>query len=623
MSDEPSEDPVAPLLGFDDATRDVAADSDATCAGVDTLDDATATDDPAIPMTDGGTDEPDDETGEPGSGTDEPGSRTDEPGSRTGEPDSGTDEPDDGFLDSREDGPVRNPRADATDSPQDETPERVAAESITEGSLIRPLFHLAWPIVVIQLLQVMYNVVDTLYLGQLSAEAVGAISLAFPLIFLLIAVAGGFTTAGAILVAQYTGAKGDRSAGLVAGQTIFTVSLLSVVIGIGGYFYTRPALELLPSDADTAATVIPLAADYMEVIFAGIPLMFGFFVFSALMRGYGDTRTPMVVMLVSVLLNVVLDPFLIFGFAENPLFGWLAGVPVVAALDPVALQSTLFAATEFTGYGIEGAAIATIFSRGVATAIGIWVLFGTDQGPAVTLGHLAPDPSFIRDIVQLGLPSSVEQTTSALAMITLTAMVVTFSPPVVAAYGLGNRLISLVFLPAMGLGRAIDTMVGQNLGADRADRAARSVKLAASVGAGVMFLVAVVAVAFTEPIVGAFIGDVPDAPATIAYAADYVEIRSVEFAFIGVSQVILGAFRGAGNTKTAMVISILTLWIGRVASVGYLVFVAGWGETGIWVGMAVGNVLGASIAVAWFARGTWTERYIDDPEPSVGPTGDD
>jgi putative MATE family efflux protein len=298
-------------------------------------------------------------------------------------------------------------------------------------------------------------------------------------------------------------------------------------------------------------------------------------------------------------------------------------VPGVAALDPVALEATLLSATGVTGIGIQGAALATILSRGVATAIGIWVLFGTGYGPDVTVGHLVPDLDFIRDIFRLGLPSSVEQTTSALAMITLTAMIVTFSPPVVAAYGLGNRLISLVFLPAMGLGRAIDTMVGQNLGANRADRAGRAVKFAATTGAGVMFLVAVVAVTFTEPIVGAFLGDVPDAPATIGYAVEYVRIRSVEFAFIGVSQVILGAFRGAGNTKTAMIISILTLWVGRVASVGYLVFVADWGETGVWVGMALGNVLGAVVGVVWFSRGTWTERYIDEPDLDVDPVGDD
>jgi len=534
---------------------------------------------------------------------DDPSTAPDNPSTAPDEHADDPDQPDDGSL-GEPDGPV------------DE-------ESITEGSLLSPLFRLAWPIVAIQLLQVTYNIVDTLYLGRLSADAVGAISLAFPLIFLLIAVAGGFTTAGAILVAQYTGADGDGSAGLVAGQTIFTVSVLSVLIGAGGYFYTRPALEILPSDPDTATTVIPFAADYMEVIFAGIPLMFGFFVFSALMRGYGDTRTPMAVMFISVLLNVILDPFFIFGFAGNPLFGWLAAIPGVAALDPVGVEASLFALTGFEGFQIRGAALATILSRGVATAVGLWILFGTGYGPDVTVSHLVPDLSFIRDIFRLGLPSSVEQTTSALAMITLTAMVVTFSPPVVAAYGLGNRLISLVFLPAMGLGRAIDTMVGQNLGANRADRAGRAVKFAATTGAGVMFLVAVVAVAFTEPIVGAFLGDVPDAPATIGYAVEYVRVRSIEFAFIGVSQVILGAFRGAGNTKTAMVISILTLWVGRVASVAYLVFVAGWGETGVWVGMALGNALGAVVGVAWFARGTWTERYIDDPDPGVDPVGDD
>ncbi|AFZ73224.1 putative efflux protein, MATE family [Natronobacterium gregoryi] len=475
--------------------------------------------------------------------------------------------------------------------------------SITDGSLVKPLFHLAWPIVVIQLLQVTYNVVDTLYLGRLSAEAVGAISLAFPLIFLLIAVAGGFTTAGAILVAQYTGASGDRSAGMVAGQTVSFVAILSVVLGVAGYFYTRPALEILPSDPDTAATVIPLAADYMEVFFLGLPLMFGFFVFSALMRGHGDTRTPMLVMVVSVVINVFLDPFLIFGFQDNPLFTWLG-------LET--LEATLFAAVGFTGWGIEGAAVATIVARGVGTGIGLWLLFATSLGPDVGLEHLRPDLELIEDIVRLGTPSMVEQSTSALAMITLTAMVVTFSPPVVSAYGLGNRLISLVFLPAMGLGRAIDTMVGQNLGADKTRRAARSAWIAASTGAGVMLLVAVIAVTFTEPIVSAFLGDVPDAPATIEYGVEYVRIRSVEFAFIGVSQVMLGAFRGAGNTTTAMLISILTLWVGRVGSVYALVFVFDWGPTGIWVGMAVGNVLGAIVGAAWFARGTWKEKYIDD-----------
>jgi putative MATE family efflux protein len=511
------------------------------------------------------------------------------------------------------DGPGDGNPGDAPGDDQGDDPR----ESITEGSLVRPLLNLAWPIVVIQLLQVTYNIADTLYLGRLSTDAVGAISLAFPLIFLLISVAGGFTTAGAILVAQYTGAEGDESAGKVVGQTVTFVGFLSVVLGAIGIFYTRPALSLLPSDPGTAANVIPLAADYMEVFFAGMPFLFGFFVFSALMRGYGDTRTPMYVMFISVLANVVLDPFFIFGFEGNPLLLW------VGLAD---LEATLLSATGFTGMGIQGAALATIIARGAGTVIGLYLLFGTGIGPAVSLSHLRPDLSFIKDIIRLGTPSMVEQSTSAMAMVTLTAIIVTFSEPVVAAYGLGNRIVSLVFLPAMGLGRAIDTMVGQNLGADRDDRAARSVWLAASTGAGVMLVVAVIAVTFTDPIVSVFLGDVPDAPETIELGVEYLRIRSAEFAFIGISQVMLGAFRGAGNTKIAMFISILTLWVGRVGSVSILVFLLDWGPTGFWVGMAMGNILGALVAVPWFLRGTWREKYIEDDavgDSEVGPDVED
>ncbi len=462
--------------------------------------------------------------------------------------------------------------------------------SITEGGLVRPLFRLAWPIVVIQLLQVAYNVTDTFWLGQLSADAVGAMSLAFPLIFLLISVAGGFTTAGSILVAQYTGADSERSAGTVAGQTLSFVTLLAIGLSALGYLATRDLLALLPSQTDTTARIVPLAADYMEVFFLGLPFLFVFFVFSALLRGYGDTKTPMRVMLVSVAVNVVIDPVLIFGWGPAPQLG------------------------------IVGAAVATIFSRGVGSVLGLYVLFFTSAGPDVAVGDLLPDLSIVWEIVRIGTPSALEQSTSALAMITLTAMVVTFEPPVVAAYGLGNRLVSLVFLPAMGLGRATNTMVGQNLGAQKEDRAERAVWLAVKTGAGVLLVAGVIAAAVPEPIVSVFIGaDTDSAAETVRLGSEYLRIRSIEFAFIAVTQVLLGAYRGAGNTKTALAFSMVALWIGRVPTVYYLAFVAGWGATGVWVGMALGNIVGALAAGLWFTRGTWKERVVDEDETVSAP----
>ncbi|MFQ3293666.1 MAG: putative MATE family efflux protein, partial [Natrialbaceae archaeon] len=337
------------------------------------------------------------------------------------------------------------------------------------------MVRLAWPIMVIQLLQVAYNLADTIWLGRYDVDALGAISLAFPLVFLLISVAGGFTAAGAILVAQYTGAESEGSAAKVVGQTLSFVVLLSMVLGGLGYVFTGDLLALIPTQQDTAQQVIPLAADYMEVIFLGVPFMFGFFIFSSLMRGYGNTRTPMRVMFVSVVINVIIDPLLIFGWAGFP------------------------------ELGIQGAAVATIVSRGVAAAIGVYILLGAGSGPDVQLSHLKPDLTYIKKIVSLGVPTAAEQSASAMAMVTLSVLVFQFSPPVVAAYGLGNRLASLVFLPAMGLGRATDTMVGQNLGAEKSDRAERAAWLAVKVGAGVMVVVAALTALFPGPVVEVFV----------------------------------------------------------------------------------------------------------------------
>ncbi len=457
-------------------------------------------------------------------------------------------------------------------------------DDLTDGTLLRPMFRLAWPLVVIQLLQVTYNVGDTFWLGALSPESVGALSLAFPLIFFLISIGGGFTAAGAILIAQHTGAGSDKG-GLIAGQTLSFITLVAIAVGLLGYYVTDPMLALLPADAETQATVIPLAADYMRIFFLGSPFLFGFFIFVSLMRGYGNTRAPMRVMFISVVINLVIDPLLIFGVGPFP------------RLE------------------IQGAAVATVISRGVATAIGFYILFYTDVGPDIRLEHLRPRFEYVSEITRLGVPTALEQSMSSLAMIAMTAMVATFPPAVVAAYGLGNRLISLAFLPAMGMGQATDTIVGQNLGAGKPERAEKATWVASGVVAVIMLGAGLIAFAFPEPIVGVFMtsGEAGTAE-TIHYGSIYLQIAAAMFVFMGVLQVVLGAFRGAGNTKTALVFSVVTLWIARVPVSYYLIFVADWGTTGIWIGVVAGDVVGAIAAIAYFTRGTWKEAIIDEDD---------
>jgi len=173
------------------------------------------------------------------------------------------------------------------------------------------------PIVVTNLFQTAYNLADTFWLGQYSTDALAAISFAFPMVFLLISLGMGISVAGSVLVAQYTGAGEAREAEYAASQTVTFAVIASVVLGGVGYFFVGEFLELMGASAD----VLPLAASYMEVISLGLVAMFGFAVFIALMRGYGDTITPMLVMFGSVVLNIALDPFLIFGWGRSPRLG--------------------------------------------------------------------------------------------------------------------------------------------------------------------------------------------------------------------------------------------------------------------------------------------------------------
>ncbi len=483
-----------------------------------------------------------------------------------------------------DDGPPLEETETSRTTPEAGSDADTRPSNLTDGDLVRPMFYLAWPLVLIQLLQVAYNVGDTFWLGALSPDAVGALSLAFPLIFFLISIGGGFTAAGAILIAQHTGADSGKG-GLIAGQTLSFITLVAIAVGVIGYVATDPMLALLPATGDTEAVLIPMAAEYMRVFFLGAPFLFGFFIFVSLMRGYGNTRAPMRVMVVSVVINLAIDPLLIFGVGPFP------------RLE------------------IQGAAVATVFSRGVATMIGLYILFYTDVGPTIERGHLVPRLEYVSKITRLGVPTALEQSMSSLAMIAMTAMVATFASPVVAAYGLGNRLISLAFLPAMGMGQATDTIVGQNLGAGKADRAEKATWIASGVIAVIMLGATVIAFAFTEPIVAVFMTSGAAGTAeTIHYGTVYLQIAAAMFVFMGVLQVILGAFRGAGNTKTALVFSVVTLWIARVPVSYYLIFVAGWGTTGIWIGVVAGDVVGAVAAIAWFTRGTWKNAIVETPE---------
>lgn len=474
--------------------------------------------------------------------------------------------------------------------------------NLTDGDLLKPLLVLSLPIVLSQLLQVGYNLADTFWVGRLGQEAVSALSYSWPLVFLMISVAGGFTVAGTVLVAQNKGAGNDDQVNYVAGQTIAFVTIVALAFSILGYVLSPWLVDLV--GATPGSVEYQLAVEYTRTIFIGVLFMFGFFIFQALLQGWGDTRTPLYLMTLGVALNVLLDPFLILGFEGNVLLSWLG-------LD--GLQSSLYALTGFAGFGVRGAALATVFSRGVGALLGFFWLFSGRVGIHLSASDLVLDWSMVKRIVSLGAPASVEQSTRALGITVLTALVAFAGDDAVAALGIGNRINSLVFLPALGLARGTETMVGQNLGTQQSGRARRAVLYSSGIVAGVLAVVGVVAYAFAAPITSVFIADAPD---VVALGADYLRIIGPTFLFIGVFQVVQGAFRGSGSTRLAMAFAILSLWVFRLPPAYVFQEVLGMGASGVWLAIALSNVLSMLAAVAWFARGTWTSNVV-----AAEPTG--
>lgn len=454
---------------------------------------------------------------------------------------------------------------------------------MTEGGIGVPLLYLSVPLVITNLLQTMYNLADTIWLGRYSVSALASISFAFPIVFFLISLGTGLSVAGSILVAQRTGETDTEGAERAASQTFVYSIITSLVLGVLGFFIVGGLLSLFNPEPE----VHRMAVEYMKLISMGLVFLFGFSVFIALSRGAGDTITPMLVMGASVGLNIILDPLLIFGFTNNPLF---------IILDMQSLQHSLYMLTGYTGSGIQGAAIATISSRALAFIVAIYIMFRTDWSVELSLQKMYPCIDDLKALLRLGIPASVSSIGRAVSINMMLLIVGLFSTSIVAGYGVGIRILSLAFLPAIAVGQSVETVAGQNYGANRMGRVVKVNKVSASWMFAILTALSVIIWVYSPQIVSIFTSDVETAKTTV----NFIRTVAPTFGFIGLLRVYAGGFRGVGQTLIAALIIVGNLSFLRlpIAYVLSKVF----GASGIWLSFAISNMLGALIAFILFKR---------------------
>jgi putative MATE family efflux protein len=418
----------------------------------------------------------------------------------------------------------------------------------------------------------------------------------FPLSWMFVSTAMGITAATIALVSQHVGAGEDRRADRVVAQTILLTLAVSSALATLGLAARRPLLTLIGARGD----VFVEALAYIEVIFLSLPFTFLFFAFRAALQGAGDTKTAMWLMLLSAGLNVVIDPVFILDW--GPFLGW----------------------------GTFGAAVATFISRGAATAAGIYVLLRGGFGVRLRIGDLRPDFDILRKLVDVGYPATLDGWARSFAAVVMAGFVARFGAAPTAAYGIGIRLMSISWSVAGAVGQATATGVGQNLGAKTPDRAARVTWVATAATMGILFAAGALAFAFPARAMLIFIDD----PAVVAEGVVFLRVVAPFWAFFGGVMVIQGGFRGAGDTRIALALSLLSRWVLRIPVAVVLAFAwtatlplvgltvggFGIGVEGVWWAFSVGAFGSFVLAIAWFRRGTWREDIVEErEEPPVGP----
>ncbi len=449
---------------------------------------------------------------------------------------------------------------------------RPKTKDLTEGSILKALIRLSIPLILTNILQTAYNLTDTFWVGRLGAKAVAAVSLSFPIIFIMVSLGMGLAISGSIMTAQYKGAGEQKRINHIATQTLISVFVFSIFLSLIGYFLSPILIGFMKVESG----VYKDAVGYLQISFLGMSFMFLFMVFQSLMRSIGEVKLPFYIVLSTVLLNLLLDPLFIFGWKE-----------IVPA------------------YGVKGAAFASIGTQILAALLGLYILWKGNKGIKIILKKYKPDLSLLKKMIKLGIPVSIEQVSRSLGIFVMILLVTGFGTLALASYGIGSRILSFVIIPAFGLGMATSTLVGQNIGAQKYSRVKQTIRLSLSIAFLTMFVLGILFFVFAADIAAFFI---PKDLATIKESAVFIKHIAVSFGFMGILIVLVGAFRGAGLTKISMLLTLFSVWILRFPLAYVLSKYTSLGLEGIWISYPVTNFVTAILGLIILWKYHWLTR---------------
>ena len=443
-------------------------------------------------------------------------------------------------------------------------------ETILHGSLPRAIAMLAIPVAVNSFLQTMYNLTDTFWLGHIGRTQLSAINLVTPAQNIVLNLGSGITVAGSVLISQYIGADKIKEARKLASE-IYACAMLFSIFFAGFFFLLTPLIVgWLGADGETASHAIT----YLRIVILDMPLLFTINIFQATSQSQGDTVKPMLLNFLGIIINLFLDPL------------FMVIIPL----------------------GTAGAALATLLAKLPPMLIALRLLLDREQTIYADFNDFHFNKTDLKNILQVGLPTAIGSSTMQLGFLLMSKNVYVYGNSAMSAYGIGNKVNSLITLPVNGIGSATATIVGQNIGAGQYDRAEKGYKLSRNICVIFLFLGGLI---LSRPAVSSAItGIFSPYEDVVALSSDFLSIMALYSFTNGVYNTTVGLFQGSGHTKINMLVDVSRLWIFRFLTLYICESFLHMGVRSVWYCVVVSNAISALILYIVYLTGIWKKSAI-------------
>jgi putative MATE family efflux protein len=445
-------------------------------------------------------------------------------------------------------------------------------QDFTEGKLSRAILLLSIPAVLEMVMESVFVIVDIYFVSKLGANAVATVGLTESMVTIIYAIAIGLGTATTSMVSRRIGEKNPDAASLTAFQAIVTGVVVSIIIGLPGALYSRRLLGLMGA----SKPIIDSMSGYTRIMLGGNIVIMMLFIINAIFRSAGDAAVAMKVLWIGNIINIVLDPCLIFGLGPFP------------------------------HMGVTGAAVATNIGRGTSVIVQLFLLFSGKKRIHLSLKHLSINFGIMIRLLKLSFGSIGQNLISTTSWIALVRILSIFGSEVVAGYTIAMRIIGFTLLPSWGISNAASTLVGQNLGAKKPDRAERSVWVTGWINMILLSVIGLILVIFPEIFIRIFI----DNENVIKAGVLGLRIVSIGFVAYGLGMVLVNSFNGAGDTSTPLKINIFAFWFVEIPLAWLLAIKVGLNEEGVFIAIVVAESLMTIIAWLVFRRGKWKLKEV-------------